>query len=230
MDTLQKPSGSDLGAQAQVLVVDDDFNVARAMQTVLSLEGYEVDTTPTGRGALAQFQWKNYDLLVADLRLPDIDGMDVIKKVKLEHPDTAVVIITGFSTVSSAVQAMKLGVSDYLAKPVTDEELKTIVASALTEKKENLGQEVWPGNGESRAGKLIEKREVLKVLNRTLQDNQFRISLTETGTEALKGYRLTSEAKTAIVSGDLKWLKENVGEIAREQLMIIRKRCECESW
>ena len=230
MGALQKASRIDLGAQAQVLVVDDDFNVARAMQTVLSHEGYEVDTTPTGRGALARFQWKNYDLLVADLRLPDIDGMDVIKKVKTEHPDTAVVIITGFSTVSSAVQAMKLGVSDYLAKPVTDEELKTIVASALTEKKEDLGKEVRPGNGESRAGKLIEKREVLKVLNRTLQDEQFRISLNETGTEALKDYRLTSEAKTAIVSGDLRWLKENVGEIAREQLMVIRKRGECESW
>jgi DNA-binding NtrC family response regulator len=229
MGALQKASRIDLGAQAQVLVVDDDFNVARAMQTVLSHEGYEVDTTPTGRGALARFQGKNYDLLVADLRLPDIDGMDVIKKVKTEHPDTAVVIITGFSTVSSAVQAMKLGVSDYLAKPVTDEELKTIVASALTEKKEDLGKEIRPGNGESRSGKLIEKREVLKVLNRTLQDEQFRISLNETGTEALKEYRLTSEAKTAIVSGDLRWLKENVGEIAREQLIVIRKRAECES-
>jgi hypothetical protein len=116
-----------------------------------------------------------------------------------------------------------------LAKPVTDEELKTIVASALTEKKEDLGKEIRPGNGESRSGKLIEKREVLKVLNRTLQDEQFRISLNETGTEALKEYRLTSEAKTAIVSGDLRWLKENVGEIAREQLMVIRKRAECES-
>jgi len=122
----------------QILLMEDEPTVAKGLQMVLTEEGYGVDLAMTGQGALDSFSRKGFDLLVADLRLPDIDGIDVIKRVKAERPETGVIVITGYSTVSSAVKAMKLGASDYLPKPFTEDEFKTAVLEALKEKQETL--------------------------------------------------------------------------------------------
>jgi len=119
----------------QILIMEDEMSVAKGLELVLSEEGYTVDLAMTGRSALDNFSQKAFDLLIADLRLPDIDGMEVIKKVKNSRPDTEVIVVTGFSTVSSAVEAMKLGATDYLSKPFTDDELMSAVRVALQEKK-----------------------------------------------------------------------------------------------
>ncbi len=119
----------------QILIMEDEMSVAKGLELVLSDEGYTVDLAMTGRSALDNFSQKAFDLLIADLRLPDIDGMEVIKKVKNSRPDTEVIVVTGYSTVSSAVEAMKLGATDYLSKPFTDDELMSAVRVALQEKK-----------------------------------------------------------------------------------------------
>jgi NADH-quinone oxidoreductase subunit E len=115
----------------QILLMEDETSVARGLQMVLTEEGYAVDLATTGQSALDTFYKKGFDLLVADLKLPDIDGMEVIKKVKKGRPDTGIIVITGYSTVSSAVEAMKLGVCDYLSKPFTEDEIKSAVKDAL---------------------------------------------------------------------------------------------------
>jgi NADH-quinone oxidoreductase subunit E len=125
----------------QILLMEDEPTVAQGLQMVLKEEGYGVDLAMTGHSALDSFSRKGFDLLVADLRLPDIDGIEVIKKVKEERPETGVIVITGYSTVSSAVKAMKLGASDYLPKPFTEDEFKTAVLEALKEKQETLEQD-----------------------------------------------------------------------------------------
>jgi DNA-binding NtrC family response regulator len=224
MSTLQGTAGG----STRILVMEDEANLANALKSILSEEGYEVDVAMTGRSALDQFQQKSFDLLVADLRLPDIDGMEVIKEVKRAQPDTEVIVITGFSTVSSAVQAMKLGASDYLAKPFTDDEIKNIISSTLKKmepEKEITSDEVVP-----QTAALIQKREVLRVLNRTTHDEQFWRDIMETGTEALSEYTLRPEAKAAIVSGDLEWLTRNIGELTQKQLMFVYKRGERMLW
>jgi NADH-quinone oxidoreductase subunit E len=114
--------------------MEDERSVAQGLQMVLTEEGYAVDLATTGQSALDIFYTKGFDLLVADLKLPDIDGMEVIKKVKQGSPDTGVIVITGYSTVSSAVEAMKLGVCDYLQKPFTEDEIKSAVKDALKKK------------------------------------------------------------------------------------------------
>ena len=119
----------------QILIMEDEMSVAKGLELVLSDEGYAVDLAMTGRSALDSFSQKAFDLLIADLRLPDIDGMEVIKKVKNSRPDTEVIVVTGYSTISSAVEAMKLGATDYLSKPFTDDELMSAVRVALQEKK-----------------------------------------------------------------------------------------------
>ena len=118
----------------QVLIMEDEVSVAKGLGMVLSEEGYKVDLAMTGRSALDSFNQKMFDLLVADLRLPDIDGMEVIRQVKRRRPDTEVLVITGYSTVTTAVEAMKLGASDYLSKPFTEDEFLSAVKGALVTK------------------------------------------------------------------------------------------------
>ncbi len=118
----------------QVLIMEDEASVAKGLGMVLSEEGYHVDLAMTGRSALDSFNQKMFDLLVADLRLPDIDGMEVIKQVKRRRPETEVLVITGYSTVNTAVEAMKLGAFDYLAKPFTENEFLSAVKGALVTK------------------------------------------------------------------------------------------------
>lgn len=115
----------------QILIMEDEMSVAKGLELVLSDEGYTVDLAMNGRSALDSFSKKQFDLLIADLRLPDIDGMEVIKSVKHNRPDTGVIVITGYSTVPSAVEAMKLGATDYLSKPFTDDEFMSAVRGAL---------------------------------------------------------------------------------------------------
>jgi DNA-binding NtrC family response regulator len=136
MEQVQETIHAEPRIWPQILVMEDEMSVAKGLELVLSEEGYTVDLAMTGRSALDSCSQKAFDLLIADLRLPDIDGMEVIKKVKNNRPDTEVIVVTGYSTVPSAVEAMKLGATDYLSKPFTDDELMSAVRGALHEKKE----------------------------------------------------------------------------------------------
>ncbi len=212
-----------------ILVMEDDPSVAKGLEMVLSEEGYDVNLAGTGALALEAFKQKRYDLLVADLRLPDIDGMEVIKKVKAEKPDTEVIVITGYGTTATAVEAMKLGAHDFLPKPFTEEQIKATIDEAL---KADVAEaaEAAPIEAEAEQEKLIQKREVLQALNRTADDSEFWRDLMENGPVALEGYNLSAEAKAAVASGDLKWINDNVGELTQKQLMFIYKRLEREAW
>ncbi len=212
----------------QVLLVEDEFSIAKGLEMVMKEGGYDVELADTGRGALHKFWTKdNFDLMVADLRLPDIDGMEVIEQVRERRPETKVVIITGYPSVSSAVQAVKIGVSDYLRKPFTDDEFMTAVGAALQDRKKGTMEELIT---ETQKERLIQREEVIRVLDRAYQNQTFWRELMEKGSEALKDYRLSRTAKAALVSGDLKWIRENIGELTEEQLLFIYKRLEREAW
>jgi len=212
-----------------ILVMEDDVSVAKGLEMVLTEEGYDVYLAGTGSLALEAFKQKRYDLLVADLRLPDMDGMEVIRKVKAEKPDTEVVVITGYGTADTAVEAMKLGAHDFLPKPFTEEQIKAAIGDALKGRVEETAEPAAP-DVRAAEGRLIQKREVIQALNRTAEDKAFWRDLMENGPVALEGYRLSGEAKAAIASGDLKWINENVGELTQKQLMFIYKRLEREAW
>ncbi len=214
----------------QILVMEDDVNVARGLEMILTEEGYAVNLAGTGALALELFKQKRYDLLVADLRLPDIDGMEVIQKVKSEKPDTQVIVITGYGTTTKAVKAMKLGARDFLPKPFTEEQIKASIDEALHEAAPAALREVPEAKAGEAEMRLIQKREVIQALNRTAEDWDFWRDLMENGTDALQSYNLSSEAKAAIASGDLKWINENIGELTQKQLMFIHKRLEREAW
>jgi len=229
MTAVQEHTQRNYDMPPNILVMEDDLNVAKGLEMILSEEGYQVNLAGTGALAMQAFNEKRYDLLVADLRLPDIDGMEIIKQVKNDTPETEVVVITGYGTAATAVEAMKIGVHDFLSKPFTDDQIKSAINEALITQESKMEKRTVK-KAETTEEKLIQKREVSQVLNRTAEDSDFWKDLMENGSIALEEYQLSMEAKAAIVSGDLRWINENVGELTQKQLMFIYKRLEREAW
>ena len=213
-----------------ILVMEDDLSVAKGLEMVLTEDGFDVNLAGTGELAMEAFREKRFDLLVADLRLPDIDGMEIIRRIKAQTPETEVVVITGYGTTATVVEAMKLGVSDFLPKPFTEDQIKAAIDKALSSLEEPPEDSPTTAAHATDEDILIQKREVIQVLNRTWEDRAFWVDLMEQGSRALADYRLSSEAKAAITSGDLKWINENIGELTQKQLLFIYKRLEREAW
>ncbi|MGD8387466.1 MAG: response regulator [Desulfobacteraceae bacterium] len=212
---------------SHILIVEDEPSVAKGLQLVLDDEGYQVDWAANGNDALEKFKGNGFNLVVADLRLPDMNGMEVIREIKSERPETEVVVITGYPSVETAVASAKMGVRDYLKKPFTDDEFKAAVQSALQVRPDPAEEQFLTSTEE---GRLIQKREVLRVLNRTSEDRAFWRELMENGSQALDGYQISLEGKAAISSGDLRWINENIGELTQKQLRFVLKRMEREAW
>jgi DNA-binding NtrC family response regulator len=229
MDTEVKEVKEARPSPRHILIMEDESSVAQGLELILTEEGYVVDVAMTGRAALDTFENKGCDLLLADLRLPDIDGMDVIKKVKTSRPDTEVIVITGYASVSSAVEGFQAGIHEYLSKPFSDDQIISAVEHALEEKIDKPAART-PVDFESREGLLIQKREVIRVLNRTADDEAFTRELMNKGSAALEEYQLSPEAKAAIISGDLMWINAHVGELTQKQLMFVYRQLEREVW
>jgi excisionase family DNA binding protein len=117
----------------RVLVVDDEASIRDLLSKTLALAEYEVDVAPDGRSALDRMRMYPYDLLIADLKMPGMDGLSVIREAKRYKADLPVIIITGFSTESSAIEAVNLGVAGYLTKPFRVPQVLAAAAKALGE-------------------------------------------------------------------------------------------------
>jgi DNA-binding NtrC family response regulator len=117
--------------EAKILVVDDEPNICRSCVKTLGKVGYHVDFALNGPSAVAKMEDADYDLVITDLKMNLMGGMEVLHRIKEQWPDTAVIVITGYSTVSSAVEVMKMGAFDYVPKPFTPAELRAVVTQAL---------------------------------------------------------------------------------------------------
>jgi excisionase family DNA binding protein len=126
-----KPQPRD--GRSRVLVVDDESSIRELLAKTLALAEYDVDTAPDGRAALERLRLGNYDLLIADLKMPGMDGLTLIREAKRLKADLPVIIITGFSTESSAIEAVNLGVAGYLTKPFRVPQVLAAAARALGE-------------------------------------------------------------------------------------------------
>lgn len=119
---------------AQILIVEDDKKMRLALREIMTNEGYVVDTVETGEAALGRADGNGYDLVITDLKLPGIDGMDVLRAIRKSRPETSVVIITAYATVDTAVEAMREGAEDYISKPFNLDEIRLIVRKVLEKK------------------------------------------------------------------------------------------------
>jgi excisionase family DNA binding protein len=124
-------SGQTRHGRARVLVVDDEASIRDLLSKTLALAEYDVDTAPDASTALGRVRASEYDLLIADLRMPGMDGLTLIKQVKRIRAELPVIIITGFSTESTAIEAVNLGVAGYLRKPFRVPEVLAAAAKAL---------------------------------------------------------------------------------------------------
>lgn len=123
--------GAEITGVDQIIVIDDDPALRRACEAALKRAGYPVETFSDGPSGLARIGEVNPALIIVDLKMPGMDGMEVIQRAKESNPDTVSIVITGFATVTTAVEAMKAGAFDFLPKPFTAEELRVIIARGL---------------------------------------------------------------------------------------------------
>lgn len=120
-------------ARPRVLVVDDEASIRDLLAKTLALAEYDVDLAPDGRNALERLRIIPFDLLITDLKMPGVDGLTVIREARRLKPDIPVIIITGYSTEASAIEAVNLGVSGYLTKPFRVPRVLAAAAKALGE-------------------------------------------------------------------------------------------------
>jgi len=118
-------------SNARILVVDDEEVVCLSCSRLLSEEGYEVDTSADPKVGLAMAEEHPYDVILVDLKMPEIGGMEFLRRVKNIRPDTEVVIMTGFAQISTAVEAIKLGAFDYVPKPLSPDQLVVTIGKTL---------------------------------------------------------------------------------------------------
>ena len=149
--------GSTNGRRGQrarrVLVVDDEENVRITTAAILEQEGYEVSTAADGNEALATAARGHYDLLLTDLRMDDMDGMTLLHEFQQRHPGVVTVVLTGYASIESSIDALRQGVYDYLVKPCMVEDLKRTVSRALQHREQRMRitelsspvVEVWDG-------------------------------------------------------------------------------------
>jgi len=119
----------------KILVIDDEKNFGESLRKLFKDEGYEIATAYSGQEGLRKARREPFDLMIVDLKMPDINGLDVLKKIKEEQPDTMMVMITGYSTIESVTEAFKTGAFDYISKPFTPKEISSVVEKALETKK-----------------------------------------------------------------------------------------------
>jgi len=120
-----------------ILVIDDEETVRESLAGWLTEDGYEVETAPDGPSGLARLRAKDYAVLLVDLKMPGMDGLEVLSKAREIRQEISVIIMTAYATVGTAVQAMKQGAHDYLMKPFEPEDLSRLV--------EHLTRERVPG-------------------------------------------------------------------------------------
>lgn len=151
---------------SKVLIVDDEKVIRDSFSRVLLKEGYVVEAVESGRLALERAAEEPFDIVVLDLKMPGLDGMETLRELKEKDPDVVSVMITGYPTIESAVQAVKLGAYDYLTKPCSPEELRIVMARAAERRKLSFENEQLrrrleasaisePIIGESKAMRLI---------------------------------------------------------------------------
>jgi len=145
----------------RILVVDDELNMCQALFDVLEQEGFWVTTASNRDEAVKAFSNIDFDLLLMDVRLRADDGIKLVQTIKEIKPDIAVIIMTGYPSLESAIEAARLGVSDYLLKPISVESLKASIENALSRHEKEMGKHQLAARLEEANQKLIRMQETL---------------------------------------------------------------------
>jgi DNA-binding NtrC family response regulator len=204
----------------RALVIDDERIVIDSVTKILKEERIDVEATLSGRQGIEMGLKKDYDLVLTDLRMPDIGGMRVLRDLKRAKPDLPVVMITGYATVPSAVQAMKLGAAEILEKPFSPDGLIAVVQKAM---------KTLPPDPAGDSG-VIHREEMLRMLERAAVDQNLVYDLMHCGADALSDFEFTNAEKLAILTADIEWIEKHVGELSPVQRKWLEARRNSEIW
>ncbi len=206
--------------KARILAVDDEEIILDSFRKILVLAGYSIDTVESGAEALGLIRKNDYDFVFTDLKMPEMDGVEVTKAVRHLRPDIDVIVITGYASIESAVETVKFGAMDYVEKPFTEDELLAFVKTAVIKRQDNLEKQmrhkirlIKPGTSESKsrfelnvpAGAFVSKQHAwarielngavcigLDDLIRKIFTKIDRVELPETGKNIERGAALFS--------------------------------------
>jgi DNA-binding response OmpR family regulator len=118
-------------SKANVLIVDDEKTVCSSCKKILTQEGYMVDVALSGEEALNKVKGNGFDVVITDWKMPEMDGLELARRIKKENPNIAVILITGYPSIETSIEAIRSGISDYVPKPFTPEELSEVTLRAL---------------------------------------------------------------------------------------------------
>lgn len=183
-------------SQGRILIVDDEKNSRQALAEILSEDGYNVATAMDGHRAMEEIREKSPDLVLTDLKMPGMDGLELLERVRVISSDIPVIILTAFGTVKTAVLALKQGAEHYLTKPVDIEELEVVVNKAmersrLVSEAKNLRERLREKyRFENLVGSSPQMQEVFQTVEQVAPSNATVLVLGETGT----GKELIAEA------------------------------------
>jgi len=174
--------------KGRILIVDDEEIVLRSCQRILRGDDYQIDIAGDGLAALGLVNENDYDVLILDIKMPKMDGIEVLRRVKEARPDIDVIMITGLHDIGTAVQAMKLGALDYLPKPFEPEDLQMLVAKAF-DRRATLGGMLNPENEDNSSyhfeniiGSSVPMQHVFRLIARCAPTNSTVMVRGESGT------------------------------------------------
>ncbi|MFP4562310.1 MAG: response regulator [Spirochaetia bacterium] len=205
----------------RVMVIDDEKIVLDSIKRILEPEGFDVETYQKSTEGLEAASERKCSILLTDIRMPEFSGMHILREMKKKAPEVPVILITGYSTVENAVQAMKIGAADYIEKPFDPDVLIAKVNEALSKSE--------PPEPGADAG-VIHTDTVREILDRAANDNTFAESLLTQSVLSLEEYDLTAQEKLAILTGDIGWLESYLGVLEERQRAWLESRLGSEIW
>ena len=177
---MKKPKG-------KILVVDDEKSMREILEIFLTSEGYSVFAAKNGGEAIEAVKKDIFDLIITDMKMPEVSGLELLKAVKHIAPETTVVIVTAFGTTESAVEAMKLGAYDYIQKPFKMDDIRLVVKNALEKQKLRkdisiLKQQLKPPSLENIIGRSASMQALFSVISKTAESSASVLITGESGT------------------------------------------------
>ncbi len=193
----------------KILIVDDEAEIRKQLSSFLSSKGYYTEDAAKGKDALTKVRDTQFDLALLDFRLPDMNGLELLKKIKILSPNTAAIIITGYSDVRIAVKSVRSGAFDYVTKPLYVDEILVTIKNALEEKSEKQSETNEIVFGESKSA-----NDILRQINLVAPTDMTVIITGETGTGkeyvARAIHQKSKRKKKPIIAVDCGALPENL--------------------